>query len=137
MNGEYMRALSIADFKEKLLSFDNSLSSINHFEEYLPLAQTRMKTLADFQTLVEDQNGVELTDKQKELAQKLVDSYEKQTNWKKDDILKVSFEVRDEMGLSTKDLYIVLTGKPQGLPLGEKIEIEGKEDTLLRLKNLL
>ena len=49
----------------------------------------------------------------------------------------MTFESRDGSGASTKDLYIVLTGTSQGLPLAEKIEIEGKEKVLKRLARFI
>lgn len=133
MNGEYTRALGVRALGDRLLEFDPSLSSIPHFEKYISLAQTRMKTLADFKTLIMD-GTVELSDKQKQLARALFQAYTSVSSWNKDELLKVSFEIRDQLGSSTKDLYLVLTGKSQGLPLFEKLEIEGKGKTLERLK---
>lgn len=129
MNGEYMRLMTIEELKVKLLEFDQSLTSITNFEQYIPLAQTRMKTLKDFRELVE-LGTAELSDKQKELQHALKDAYEKMQDWNKDEILKVSFEMRDKAQASTKDLYMVLTHKPQGLPLAEKLEIDGKDATI-------
>jgi glutamyl-tRNA synthetase len=134
MNGEYIRTLGLKDLSDKLIEFDSSLSSISNFDKHLHLAQTRMKTLADFRELVEDKK-IELSEKQKELAKILLDNYSK-IDWSKDEILKAGFEARDQLGLKTQDLYLVLTGKPQGLPLGEKIELEGKEKTLEKLSNI-
>ena len=136
MNGEYIRQFEISNLKFKILEFDPKISSINNFEQYLQLAQTRMKTLADFKELVENKD-VDLTEKQKELARLLLEKYSDLQDWSKDEILKASFEIRDQLSASTKDLYIVLTGKPQGLPLAEKLELEGKEKTLEFLKKHL
>ena len=133
MNGEYIRQFEISNLKFKILEFDPNLSSIPNFEKYLPLAQTRMKTLADFRELVENKN-VELTEKQKALTRLLFEKYTNLQSWKKDEILKASFEARDQLDSSTKDLYIVLTGKPQGLPLAEKLEVDGRKKTLEFLK---
>jgi hypothetical protein len=37
-------------------------------------------------------------------------------------------------GAKTQDLYLVLTGKIQGLPFAEKLEIEGKDATIKKLQ---
>lgn len=132
MNGEYIRALELSELRKKLLEFDASIASISNWEEYVPLAQTRMKTLKDFKELAED-TVPELNDKQQDLKQALRERFEKVESWNKDEILKVAFEARDAVGLTTRDIYIVLTGKPQGLPLGEKLEIDGKDATMKKL----
>lgn len=136
MNGEYIRQLSDEELRKKLLEFDPEISSVQNFEQYIPLAKTRMKILKDFKTLVVNDSQVVLSDDQKKLAGKLFEEYEKINDWSRDKILEVSFKVRDELKSSTKDLYIVLTGKTQGLPLGEKLEVEGKKKTLSLLVSL-
>ena len=50
--------------------------------------------------------------------------------WIAKNIEKVSIQARDKCGATTKDLYIVLTGKPAGLPLWEFLEIQGKKATM-------
>lgn len=137
MNGEYMRGMSIEDLKQKLIEFDPEISSIPNFEQYIPLAQTRMKTLTDFRTLAEQVSLSELSEKQGILVKTLLEKYKAVSDWSKDEILKASFEARDAAGASTKDLYVVLTGKPQGLPLAEKLEIDGKDFTIQILEKLL
>lgn len=136
MNGEYIRQLTIDKLQLTLLEFDPKLSSIPHFDKYLPLAQTRMKTLADFSELVTRDISLILSDKQKEMARMLLEKFTL-IEWNRDAILKACFEVRDELALTTKDLYIVLTTRPQGLPLAEKLEIETKDVTLQNLKKYL
>ncbi len=136
MNGEYIRSMSVAELQTKLLEFDGAISSIKNFEKYIPLAQTRMKTLAEFRMLVVNNEETELNEKQKILVQKLVGHYVALNDWSRDIILKDTFEVRDQVECSTKDLYIVLTGKNQGLPLAEKLEIDGKEATVSWLQKV-
>lgn len=133
MNGEYIRQSTIDRLKLLLLEFGPEIKSIPNFERYIPLAQTRMKTLADFRGLVDDKEDFEISAKQKELAEVLSEVFIN-IPWNKEEILKACFEARDKTGTSTKDLYVVLTGKPQGLPLAEKLEIEGREKILKRLE---
>lgn len=136
MNGEYIRTIEVKDLASKLLEFDPEISSLPHFEAYIPLAQTRMKTLKDFRELAENTNP-ELSEKQTELVRELAAQYEGVSNWTTEQILSVSFEARDKTASSTKDLYVVLTGKPQGLPLAEKLEIDGKNETINWLNKLI
>lgn len=134
VNGEHIRLLTTESLKEKLLEFDPALSEMENFTKYVPLAQTRMKTLAEFKDMVEDVHGVELSDKQRQLAHFLLDKYKSISNWNVQEILQASFAARDMSGAKTQDLYMVLTGKTQGLPFAEKLEIEGKDATIKKLQ---
>ncbi len=136
LNGEYIRQLSDEDLEKRLLEFDPKISSIKKFEQYISLAKTRMKTLADFETLLTYDVKVEFTKEQKNLAKLLIKNYKEIETWNRDEILKASFQARDESKSSTKDLYLVLTGKSQGLPLAEKLEIEGREQTVSLLEKI-
>lgn len=137
MNGEYIRKCPISNLKYQILEFDPTISQIPDFEKYIPLAQTRMKILSDFRALVENDDHYTLSQEQKELAAELYTVCSNLETWKTEEIMKASFEVRDKSDSSTKDLYVVFTGKPQGLPLFEKLEIEGKDATLERLKKYI
>lgn len=137
MNGEYIRMMGLSELAEALSALDPSLSKIEHLYEYLELAKTRMKRLSDFRDLVENNNDIELSDLQKGAASQLIQLLEDVPSWTKDEILAVCFTLRDEMAFKTQDLYLILTGKPQGLPLGEKLEIDGKAKTIEFLKNHL
>nr|MBP6913547.1 hypothetical protein [Candidatus Levybacteria bacterium] len=94
----------------------------------------RMKTLAEFKSLVEDTQGVKLSDKQKKLANFLLDKYKSISHWNTEDIMQASLAARDMSEANTQDLYVVLTGKTYGLPLFEKLEIEGKDATIKKLQ---
>jgi len=133
LNGEYIRSLGDKELGNRLLEFDSNISNIPNFEKYLPLAKTRMKTLADFRLLVEDKN-VQLLDKQRDLNINLEKNYLNLKQWTAPFILPATFSARDESGATTQDIYTVLTGKPSGLPFSEKLEIEGREKTLERLR---
>ncbi len=137
MNGEYIRKSSDAEFRESLLKFDPSISSILHYEEYTPLAKTRVKTLAEFKELAEDNKEVSLNDNQKRLAQELKDKYQTLSPWAAVPISNATIYVRDQLGNSTKDVYTVLTGKSQGLPFEQKLSIQGQAGTISLLDEIL
>lgn len=136
MNGEYIRQFQISNLKLKILEFDPEISSIKNFEQYLPLAQTRMKTLADFKDLAVNDSNYNYSPGEKTLAGKLTESLNSIPEWNKDTILKTIFDFRDTHNQSMKNMYILLTGKPQGLPIAEKLEIDGKEETISWLRTI-
>lgn len=135
MNGEYIRALAQEKLIERLLEFDPEISSITNFEQYIPLAQTRMKTLAEFKNLIQNNNSVEYSEDQKKLAKILIEKLELFPDWSSDEISKVCMDARDTLSLKTKDIFVVLSGRPQGLPFQEKAQIDGKEKTIQFIKS--
>lgn len=136
MNGEYIRKSQISNLKSQILEFDPTISSIRNFEQYIPLAQSRMKTLADFKILVENDERISLSEDQRKLGQALKDTYRQLSPWVAVSISNATISVRDRLGCSTQDVYTVLTGRPQGLPFEQKCEIEGREGTISWLKKV-
>ena len=136
MNGEYIRQLTIDNLQLTILEFDPSISSIPNFEKYIPLAQTRMKTLRDFRILAGNQR-VALNQEQKKLAQGLLGAYRQLKVWDSTSISESTIAVRDQVGASTQDVYTVLTGRPQGLPFEQKLEIQGQGGTVSWLERML
>ena len=136
MNGEFIRKTSDPDLKRLISEFDPEISKKENFEQYLSLAKTRMKTLADFRTLVENQKVV-LNQEQKRLGQELIATYRKLPEWEPTLISTATIAVRDQVGASTQDVYTVLTGRPQGLPFEQKLGIQGQGGTISWLEEML
>ena len=136
-NGVWIRALSIDELKKRLLEFDQTISIIPNLEQYISLAQTRMRTLSDFRNLVVDNKNVTLTEDQRKLANALIDKYRTLNPWSASNISTATISVRDELESSTKDVYTVLTGKPQGLPFDKTNEIRTQAGTVSWLKNII
>lgn len=137
MNGEYIRGLNIEELKNRLLEFDQEISSIKNFEQYLPLAQTRMKTLKEFRAFLVRDEIEALTPLQTVLKEKLVkEVYPLITNWTSPYISEASIGAVKEVGATTKDLYTVIYGKPQGLPFAENLEIKGQAGTISWLESI-
>lgn len=130
MNGEYIRQLAMDTLRSTLLELDPSLKFLDNLDQYLLLAQTRMKTLIDFKHLAVNIQAINLNEKQKVLRDSLLEAYKKNQAWTEDLITQITFDTRDNTSTSTKDLYIVLTGKAQGLPLIQKLIIDGKDKTI-------
>ncbi len=135
MNGEYIREMVLEDLKKRLLEFNPSFTQVENFDKLVFWAQTRMKTLADFANFVIEDENVALNDKQELLRKELLSDYSNLESWTSQHILEISLEARNKVGASTKDIYIVLTGRSTGLPFNEKIVIDGREKTLSRLRN--
>ena len=137
MNGEYIRKMDEAELKEKLLEFDPSISEIKDFEKYISAAKTRIKTLADFRNLVETDINVDLSESQIKLAHRLKEEYIGISNWNAGTASAATVSIMKDLGSSGKDVYTVLTGKSQGLPFDQRLEIQGQQGTISWLEELL
>lgn len=130
MNGEYIRSLTVEALIDKLIEFDSAITQITNFEKYIPLAQTRMKTLSEFKELISNDANVLYSEDQKKLAQRLISDFQNMSVWDAQQIADVALLARDDLGLKTKDIFLVLSGKSQGMPFQEKLLIDGKEKTI-------
>ncbi len=137
MNGEYIRKSQISNLKSQILEFDPTISSIPSYEQYIPLAQSRMKTLAEFKVLIEKEEEVRLSEGQKTLAEKLKENYQQLGEWRAPLISTATISSRDELKKTTKDVFTVLTGRSQGLPFDQYLEIQGKDETISWLDKVI
>lgn len=136
MNGVYIRMLSDQDLKNRLEEFI-PIPEVSNANALVSIAKSRMKTLADFQTLIGNTKAKPLyTDDKKELIKKLGSELESISEWNKQRILECLLSFREVNNLSMKDIYILITGQPQGLPLPEMLQILGKEKVLERLNHV-
>jgi len=134
MNGVYIRMLSDQDLKSRIDEF-TPIPEVANANVLVSIAKSRMKTLADFQSLIGNTTVQPLyTDDKRELIKKLGSELESISEWNKQRILERLLNFRDVNNLSMKDIYILITGQPQGLPLPEMLQILGKEKVLKRLK---
>lgn len=139
MNGEYIRMMSDEILKEKLRAFyrdDTEVLAVLDSKEgevLLSLAKTRMKTLKDFRNLVITEK-VDLTPEEKEIATYWQEKLAALSEWNKDTVLTTIREVLKEKKVRGSMLYKIMTGREQGLPLPESLELQGKEIALERLK---
>ncbi len=145
MNGVYIRKSQISSpvggLKSQIVAYDEKLKNVDEvlLDKVIPLAQTRIDTLADFYPLVQhffEEPKIGMEEKERAIARKLNTAFLKIEQWKKDIILAALKNVMQEENVRMPILYTVLTGKPSGLPLPESLEILGKETVLKRLSNL-
>lgn len=137
MNKQYIHAMSDDVLSERLLAFDPSLRDILGSEKgsvLVSLAKTRMKTLKDFKELVSDPMAHTFSNEEKELGHMLFEELSTVVPWEKDTILTSLKAFSVKANVSMKVIYLLLTGKQQGLPLPETLALFGKEDSLAALQ---
>ena len=139
MNGEYIRKSQISNLKSKILEFSgDKLKNIESpvLDKLLELAQSRMKTLLDFETLATPFSStvqtIELSTEEKKVAEKLKEKLSALSDWNSDSILSALKEVMEE-NVKMQTIYKIFTGSESGLPLPQSLEILGREKTLALL----
>lgn len=147
MNGVYIREkLTDEELKKKIISFYKNDEKVNRFikenerniDLIISLAKTRMKTLLDFKKLVlEPEEKYEFKDEDKKAAQILLSQMESMSQWGKDKILEALKNFKEKENIPFKKIYLFITGKEQGLPLSEMMEMMGKEKVISRLKEII
>ena len=121
------------DDKELIDIFKSS-----HIDLLIGLAQSRMRKLSDFKELVSPQKPRDLTASEKKTAAKLFDvlSNIEHSDWMEEDILNTLKNFKNSENISMKEIYFLITGREQGLPLIETmVKIEGREQILKNLKS--
>jgi glutamyl-tRNA synthetase len=124
-------------------------------QRLMPLVHTRIKTFAEFMELcsfffinhlpwTEELFNISQLPKEKIalLLQTIIWSLDEQEDWGKKGIEKASHEVAECFGVNYKKviiptLYATITGKKQGPPLFDSVEILGKERTRARFLNAI
>ncbi len=129
--------------------------SDERMEKIIPLIHTRIKTFGEFMELCsflfithielnEELLTPKGTDKTQavQILQGMILSMEKQENWKRDGFDRASRDVAEFFEVNHKKivmriLFATITGKHQGPPLFDSIEILGKDLTRARLLNAI
>lgn len=142
MNGEYIRSYELSVMSQVLKKFfkeDKEVLGIlnsSGADRLIALAQTRMKTLKDFRNLVISEKVV-LSDEEKRIGKVFMEKLQNLSDWNKDIILEVVRDVIKTEKIKGSMLYKILTGREQGLPLPESLELLGKEKTLEKLESVI
>ncbi len=130
INGEYIRSKSSEELSKCLADFySNDLQEFIQNDAIVELAKTRMKTLADFETMVSQ----EKSDMDESVKRDLADILNGLDSWKKDQIFEKLKEVMSKHQVRMPVLYKAFTGREQGLPLPDFLEALGREKSLARL----
>ncbi len=141
MNGEYIRKAQSSKLKAQILAQSSKLKNEDNtlIDQLIPLAQTRMTTLNDFEVLTRhffQEPEVVASEEEKLIAKELISQFSEMEQWNNEAILAILKQVMQQEKIRMPILYKILTGNPSGLPLPQSLEILGKEKTLNRLKNI-
>lgn len=140
MNGMYIRKSQSSKLKAQILEYNPKLKKFDDqlLDQLIPLAQTRMTTLNDFNSLISpyfEETKVSLSSREKEVAKKLAQGFLAMGQWSNEAIFTVIKKTMESSGLRMPIMYKIITGKESGLPLSQSLEIIGKEKTLKILEN--
>lgn len=141
LNGAYIMDLSGVELEKRVIEFDSTVGELVADEDtrvkLADIAKTRMKTLKDFKMLVEPfykRKEFTLTVEQKSLREELKKVLLEIEEWT--DIV-IKQKILDTFIFSKRykfpDLYQIIIGEKQGLPIAETLAVLGKEQSLLLL----
>ncbi|MDE0093079.1 MAG: glutamate--tRNA ligase [Gammaproteobacteria bacterium] len=151
LNGEYIRELSLAQFKEQLLDWSFGEQRL---ERILQLMQERTEKFDDVFTKMDYLIGdrVEVVASQfedsaltREDCLRVLEFTQRKLNlvepWNRDEIFKELKQLSVVMNLKFRDflkpLFIAISGRSVSLPLFDSIEILGSDITMSRLRSAI
>ncbi len=150
MNGEYIRQLSVGKLSSKFkVQSSKLLKNVDgeRLDKIVSLAQNRIKTLKEFETLAGFFFKKPKVDKKlfgenwKKHIEGALSVLEATKEWNLDNInkaLMAHVEKKDfKTGKFFMSLRIAICGSKFTPPINESIEILGKEETLIRLRKLI
>lgn len=140
MNGVYIREkLSNEELVDSLKRFYKDdpfvldVLKSSKGQSLIDLARTRMKTLKDFKELLLTSEPRLLSEKEKDLAKSLREIFLTLHVWEEEKLLETLKVFSAEKQIPMKTIYMLITGKPQGLPLPQTMVAYGKDFILDRL----
>lgn len=146
MNQQYIQKSQISNLKSQIFKFFDGKYDEILIEKVLPLIQTRISTLKEFESMAGfffEEKSIDKTLFKVGYENHLksaIDTLEKITDWKlqniNDDLMKTVTEKGFKVGDFFMSLRIAITGSKSTPPINESIEILGKKETLDRLKKL-
>ena len=145
LNGVWIRKFPLTELKKRLLDFYKNdketleMFKSSHIDLLIGLSQSRMKKLSDFKNLAfNNASARDLTVAERKVAGKLFDILSKieHSDWREERILNVLKNFKNTENVSMKEIYFLITGREQGLPLIETmVKIDGREQILENLKS--
>lgn len=147
LNGVWVRSIDNEDLEKRLREYYSKDSFVLDFldknkitrEVIIGAAKSRMKTLADFKSLIsEGEPTREFNKEEKEMAGELLKLLVTQlddTDWPNDIFLATLKKFSKDRNMPFKIIYFLLTGKEHGIGLLELNEIYGKDLFIKNLKN--
>lgn len=138
LNGIWMRRLNTEILVQRLQAFYKDDEEVSHFLSrpyafsVAELAKTRMRLLKEFKDLILPAPYDYSPDEQ-QLRASLKAMLREINTWENEDIFAVLKAFQEQYEVSFKTLYILLTGRKQGLPLSQYMEYLGKDESLALL----
>lgn len=149
INGEYIRKMSIDEFVNKLSSVNDKFGKWgdDNKKSVAELIQTRINKLSDAESLISfffEKPEVEMDRFDEDYKEHLATALECIENVEKwnletlnDSLMKNIQDKGYKVGKFFMNLRIAITGKKISPPINESIIVLGKQETVLRLKNVL
>ena len=143
-NGHYIRELSRKELILHLSNFLPRQTDQKLISKLAPLAQTRIKTLAEFAYYLKpfiSMDPVTLISEQQNTVLRFLPLLENTLPWKAKQLENEAKKLVTAENLSLSKAFMALrlaaTGVKVGLPLFETLEILGKAETITRIKKVL
>ena len=144
INGIYIRSFSQEELIQKLKEYADrtnlKIPETGALPKLIELAQPRMSTFQDFFVLIEPVFSFKkevLNREEVDLAKITIGKLQELKSWTKDSILIALRKLMEKHKVKMPFFYVLITGRREGLPLPEIIEILGKDETLRRLKEAI
>lgn len=156
MNGQYIKKLSPEEFSERALENNSNLKKYDQelLSRVLPLVQERVRKLSEVEGLIkyffEDPLNTEEVKKlsikeskadyatTKERIAKTIDVLNGINPWSAKEIDEVLHQLMEKEGIKPRQFFmpirIIVTGIAFSPPIGDTLEVLGKESTLRRLR---
>jgi glutamyl-tRNA synthetase len=158
-NGEYIRALPVPEFVDRSTHWITGPDTpwpaerfeAKVFEQLAPLVQTRVDTLSevphyvDFafvgEPTVDDMSWQKAMAKNPEQAVAMLDEATiafADARWEGEALMTIIGDIGERLGTSKKarqlPVRVALTGRDKGIPLGEILEVLGRDESVRRLR---
>jgi glutamyl-tRNA synthetase len=159
LNGQYIKDLSDSDFYNKCIDFEPKLKKLDQekLKKILPLIKERVRKLSEVNDLIayfftDPSNFDEITEladkesklstaKTKEQMQMVLETLQNVSNWEVGNIDKSLHDLMEEKNIKPRQFFmpirIVASGRAATPPLGETLEIIGKESVIRRIEKYL
>ena len=138
VNQQYIQMQSDKDLKKLIIDFYPKAKELPEaqLDALMPLLNSRMETLKDFETLTKVffVNKLDISEENVDLAKDLEEKLSAISEWNHAMIFTEMKKIMDAKKIRMPVLYKLLTGEDRGLPLPQVIEILGRDTTLSLLK---
>ncbi|HCS78248.1 TPA: glutamate--tRNA ligase [Patescibacteria group bacterium] len=144
LNGQYIRELSTKELASRLTTYLPKGTDTKLINKLAPLAQPRMKTLTEFTHYLGPFvafKPVPLSTQEKNITREFIAEFELLLPWKTQQLELTAKKLVTQKNWKLREAFMALrqavTGEKIGLPLFETLELLGKKEALLRMRQAL